>query len=105
MIARSQLAVLDHNDGASVGQAVTAQGSLRFKQSYSKISQNWCVKKIAKKKTRGYINDLLKTTVNMKNTPTNRILPKSDEVPRNIAVAEKPDKYNEILTMRSRFKF
>ena len=33
MIARSQLAVLDYNDGTFVGQAQTRKGSLRFKQS------------------------------------------------------------------------
>ena len=69
MIARSQLAVLDHNDGVATSQAVTKQGALRYKQVFSKVTQNWCVKKITKKKSCEYQNELLETTIKFKETP------------------------------------
>ena len=44
IIARSQLAILDHNSGAGSTHAKTKDGSLRYKQQYTKISESWVVK-------------------------------------------------------------
>ena len=104
MIARSQLAVLDHNDGVATGQAVTKQGTLRYKQVFSKVTQNWCVKKIAKKKSREYQNELLETTIKFKETPEIDSMPVLQNIPKNIAPVERPNKQEAIETMRSRFK-
>ena len=56
MIARTQLAVMDFNSGADDKQLATKQdGTFRFKQVFSKVTQTWVVKKIKeKKKTNGF---------------------------------------------------
>jgi len=50
MIARTQLAILDFNCGSECQQATTKDGTLRYKQVFSKITQTWVVKKITAKK-------------------------------------------------------
>ena len=50
MVAKSQLAVMDFNSGVNRKQATTITGDLRYKQSYSKVTQNWVVKKIPEQK-------------------------------------------------------
>ena len=104
MVARSQLAVLDYNDGILVGQAVTKQGELRYKQNFSKVTQNGCVKKIVNKKSREYINDLLDTTVTTKCSPGSPDMPNLQTIPENIAPVERPNKQEAIKTMHTRFK-
>ena len=44
MIARSQLTVLDFNDGINNDQAKTKSSDLRYKQSFSKVANSWCIK-------------------------------------------------------------
>ena len=102
MIARSQLAVLDFNAGSSVGQAKTKDGRLRYKQSFSKVTQNWVVKKIAAEKSRHYIHDLFECTID-RNTKFEDNIPQTGEIPKNIAPFEKPDKEESIQSMRTRF--
>lgn len=52
MVARSQLAVLDHNASTSSKHAQTKDGKLRFKHQYSKVSGASVVKKNLTKKVR-----------------------------------------------------
>ena len=104
MVARSQLAVLDYNDGSAVGQAITKRGELRYKQSFSKVIQSWCVKKIINPKKRNYLKDLINTAMVIKRSPEGGNMPVSEEIPQNIAPIERPDKKEAIQTMRSRFK-
>ena len=102
MIARSQLAILDFNAGANVGQAQTKDGRLRYKQSYSKVTQNWVVKKIAAGKSRNYIQDLFEHTID-RNTEFENNLPQIGDISKNIAPVEKPDKEEAVQSMRTRF--
>ena len=104
MIARSQLAVLDFNSGVSVEQAKTKLGELRYKQSFSKVTKSWCVKKIASEKSRDYLKDLLDVTVDMKLSGDVYDLPKTKTVPKCIAPVERPCKQEAIANMRTRFK-
>ena len=46
MIARTELAVMDFNSGASCDQAKTKDGSLRYKLQFSRISNSWVTKNI-----------------------------------------------------------
>ena len=103
MIARSQLAMLDYNAGVNLGQAQTKLGQLRYKQSYSKVINSWCVKKIAAEKPREYIDKLLDITVNLKLSGDVCELPKTKVVPNYIAPIEKPPKQEAIENMRTRF--
>ena len=40
MIARAQLSAMDYNDGVNVKQTRKKDGTLRYKQSYSEVTQN-----------------------------------------------------------------
>ena len=104
MIARTQLAVMDYNSGANVEQATTKGGSLRFKQNFSRITQSWVVKKIAGKKERTYLEDLIEQTVEATPDETGERLPQVGQVSRNIAPTERPDKLEAIASMRTRFQ-
>ena len=68
MIARSQLAVLDFNSGVGSQQAVTKAGNLRYKQQFSRVTQNWVVKKVSSKKERMYIKHLMDFVIHIKLT-------------------------------------
>ena len=104
MIARSQLAVLDYNSGVGIGQAKTKDGELRYKQSFSKVTKNWCMKKIAAKKSRDFLDELLVSTVQMKVSGEKGNLPKTEEIPKYIAPVEKPCREEAIANMRTRFQ-
>ena len=48
------IVVLDHNCRANLPQASTSDGTLRYKQIFSKISGDWCIKKIKSAKEKHY---------------------------------------------------
>jgi len=48
MIARTQLAIMDFNCCADNVQAMTKDGTLRYKQVFSRVTQSWVVKKVMK---------------------------------------------------------
>ena len=104
MIARSELAVLDHNSGAGNVQAQTAENELRYKQSFSKITKNWVVKKIAAPKDKQYLKDLIKEVLHLQDSGENVDGPYIPEnIPRNIAPVAKPNKKEAIASLRTRF--
>ena len=103
MVARTQLAVLDYNSGANVEQAKTKTGTLRYKQNFSRVTQTWVVKRIAGKKDRMYVSELMEQTVKSKVDDEN-VLPQLDPISENIAPIEGPDKIEAIKVMRTRFK-
>ena len=103
MIARSQLAVLDFNAGVGLKQAETKLGELRFKQQFSKAAQLWVAKKIVLKKDKTYLNHLMDEVVHLKLSKEECPIPAPGNVPKNIIIAEKPDKKQSINTMRTRF--
>ena len=104
MIARTQLAVLDFNSGSQCVQATTQENKYRFKLSFSKVAQNWVVKKISRKKNKKYIEELLEETIKMKSENRNCILmPLPLNVPKYLAFKAKPDKNECIKNQRTRF--
>ena len=105
MVARSQLAVLDFNAGTNRKQATTKKGKLQYKQSYSKVTQSWVVKKISEYKKRNYLTNIMQEIERHKidaESGTENINVDS-EIPKNIAPIEKPDKKEAIKKMHSRF--
>ena len=62
------------------------------------------VKMVKEKSDKTYVWQLLKEVVWLKESKEYAPLPKID-VPKNIAPIEKPDKYNAIRRMKSRFKY
>ena len=102
MIARTQLAVMDFNSGADDKQATKQDGTFRFKQVFSKVTQTWVVKKIKEKKNKRFLDDLMDSIIS---SPHGHSLPKlPDNIPDNIAPIEKPEKTEAIKNMTSRFR-
>ena len=104
MIARTQLVVLNYNCGSNNTQATTKDGKRRYKQIFSKVTQNWVVKKISQPKDREYIHELLIYTLEASPDTTGDKLPRIGSIPPNIAPIEKPDKEEAIENMKTRFK-
>ena len=105
MILSSQLAILDYNSGIGLKQAQTKDGRDCFKVAYSKVTENWCVKKVLCQKSRFYIEDLLETTADAQMTIIRQYcLPKIEAIPKHIRSVEKLKKEGAIKSVQPRFK-
>ena len=103
MVARSQLAILDHNCGTNCKQATTFDKIHRYKQSFSKVTQNWVTKQIMEKKDKRYIKELMTITEEIQNGVATGVNFVSKKFPGNIAKTPKPDKNEAIRNRRTRF--
>ena len=104
MVARTQLAVMDHNSSVGLGQAQTKSGEKRFKLSFSRVTQSWVTKKITEPKDKSYINNLLDEVIYLRTSGETYSTPKLPKPPKNIATETKPDKKEAIKNSRSRFQ-
>ena len=59
MVARNQIAVLDHNSGLERDQAKTKDGKMRHKSQWSKVSDWHVPKKIMDKKGRKCVEEII----------------------------------------------
>ena len=103
MLSRSQLAVMDFNEGISLEQATTGQGDRCFNVTFSKVTKQWSAKPIKEKKDLGYLHRMVKETIKSaaKNENfDNLVIPK---LLKNIAGVPKPDKAFVIENQKSRF--
>ena len=50
MLARSQLAIMDFNEGSNLEQATTEKGEKRYNVQFSKITKSWSSKSFGKEK-------------------------------------------------------
>ena len=91
MIARSQLAVLDFNSGVGLVQAETKSGKKRYKLQFSKVTQNWVVKKIKSGKEKLYLDHLLTEVNYLKSSQVEYPVPILNGVPKNIAFQQKSE--------------
>ena len=104
MIARFQITVLDFNAGVGLKQAETKVREPRFKQQFSKVSQSWVAKNIiSKKDDKICLNHLMNEVVHLKLSKEEYPIPAPKNVPKKIALVEKPDKKQSINTTRTRF--
>ena len=101
--SRGELAVLNFSCGVGVEQAKTQSGKLRFKQQYSRVTQSWVLKQIREPKDRVYIQHLMDEVMYIQNSNENYELPKLENIPKNIAQIEKPNKGGAIKNMRTLF--
>ena len=101
-LARTQLAVLDHNSGINRNQATTKIGTPHVKQQYSKVSDQWVVKDIREKKDKSYIDEI-KQEIKSPSEENIRKNKKLGNVPRNIAPKENPGKNILLSGKKSRF--
>ena len=53
-LARSQLAIMDFNEGSNLEQATTEKGKKRYNVQFSKITKSRSLKPIKKEKDRSY---------------------------------------------------
>ena len=103
MIARSQLAVLDHNSGVDAVQSETKAGDKRVKLQFSKVTQSWVVKNIKEPKQKAYIEHILFEIFETVSSNETYESPKLENVPSNIAPIEKPSKEECIKNKKTRF--
>ena len=103
MIARSQLAVLDHNAGVGSAQSETQKVEKRFKLQFSKVTQSWVVKAIKSPKQKDYIEHLLFEVFDTVSENEVYEGPQLKGVPSRIAPDEKPSKEECIKIKKTRF--
>ena len=105
MVARTELAILDHNSGTESEQAKTKTGGERFKLTFSKVTQNWAPKEIKKAKSKPYLTELMEETKKMKNENLMLEAPTPPpNLPSYLATVEKPNKKEAIKNMKTRFQ-
>ena len=102
MIARTQLAVLEHNYNCNRSQMKTKSGKPRYKYPYSKVTQNWVAKPIMEKKENSYLYDMLKDVYIAASKNISLELPITLDIPKNIAPTPRPS-VESLISCRSRF--
>lgn len=102
MIARTQLAVLDHNNSCNRSHAKSNSGELRYKFPYSKVSRNWSAKPIKEKKDTKYLHDMIEDVHIIASENVSLELPITPDVPKNIAPKPRPS-VETLISCRSRF--
>ena len=103
MVARSQLAVMDHNSSIGLQQDITKRGEKRFKLVFSRITQTWVTKPIKEKKDKTYLKYLVEEAFYQRVSGEKYSVASLPKPPQNIAPFEKPPKKEAIAAHRSRF--
>ena len=98
MVARTQLAALDHNGNTGREQATSSKGAsegeLRYKVVYPKRSKEWIAKPVMEKTTRDHLKPMLDAIIQRKQQdPEERSATlKAPHILRNIAATPRPGK-------------
>ena len=103
MLARSQLAIMDFNQGSNLKQAKTKHGEDRFYVLSSKITNTWTAKPIKERKDGTYLHNVVRETVQLAREKKTLRLPVLPKLPKNIASTQKPNKKEVIKNQKSRF--
>ncbi|XP_038126779.1 uncharacterized protein LOC119773727 [Cyprinodon tularosa] len=108
MKARTQLAVMDHNENVQREQAYTNTGQARFNVVYPKQTKEWVAKKIYVPTTQTFRQNLVVQVVRRRLDPNIKIKdPQSyvstPPIPENIAQKPKPAKEEAIQKHTSRY--
>ena len=108
MVARTQLAALDHNANTGREEATSSKGAsegeLRYKVVYPKRSKEWIAKPVMEKTTRDHLKPMLDAVIQRKQQdPEERSTLVAPHIPRNIAATPRPDKADVIARHTSRF--
>ena len=102
-VARSQLAIIDHNSSIGLSKAVTNSGKERFKLTFTRVTQSWVVKQIKEPKDKVFIKPILDEVFYLRESGEKYPLPNLPKPPENIAPEPKPNKDDVIKNKRSRF--
>ena len=104
MVTRSQLGVMDFNSGNNLLQAKIKGGQGKYNLGYSKITKLWSSKPIKVKKDKTHYFEMIDRTVEVIKNKIQLPLPKLPEnLPKNIAPTERPNKKIVIETEKSKF--
>jgi hypothetical protein len=104
MIARTELAVLDHNHNIGRAQATTKEGLLRYDVVFPKRTKEWVGKPISEPKSHIWRLYLIKEVLSFHDGKrTAEQIPVPEAVPKNIAYTPRPPKEDVIKRHRSRF--
>ena len=103
MLARLQLAVMDHNNNLDRKPVRIKKGPRKgeeqVKLQYSKRTQTWVSKMIKEKKDHTYLADIMKTILQMKSGQIQVEPVKLPELPQNVAPIPRPSK-EEVLSQK-----
>ncbi|XP_073714613.1 uncharacterized protein [Misgurnus anguillicaudatus] len=108
MVARTQLAVLDHNENVGRQQAATITGVPRYNIVYPKHTKEWIAKVIYKPTTQNFRETLLEKVLLRRQNSSIVFKDSSSHLsqaalPQNIALKPRPDKQDVIAKRLSRF--
>ena len=104
MVTRCQLTVMDFNSGSDLLQAKTKGGQGKYNLGYSKIARCWSSKPIKIKKNKTHYFEMINQTVEViKNRIQLPLRKLPEDLPKNIAPTERPNKKIVIETQKSRF--
>ena len=109
MVARTQLAALDHNANTGREQAIVSkgvnEGELRYKVVFPKRTKEWIAKPIMEKTTRDHLKSMLDAIVErkMQDAAERTAALMAPHIPRNIASTPRPAKADVIAKHTSRF--
>ncbi|XP_073467392.1 uncharacterized protein [Aquarana catesbeiana] len=112
MVARTQLAAMDHNHNAQRLQAIinnpTAvndpEGTLHFKLTSSKAKKDWTVSKMYEPTDQSFLLDIMRSILKFTaGEITFTWAPRSSMVPQNIATVPRPEKASIIQKYLSSF--
>jgi hypothetical protein len=106
MVARTELAVLDHNFNLGRPQAKRSDGTLCNKSVFPKRTKDWILKAIYERKSHEWRQDLVKQVIAVRNQTlqeTPEDIPVPSDIPKNIATIEKPPFTTLLEKQQSRF--
>ena len=109
MVARTQLAALDHNANTGRQQATVTrganQGELQYKLVFPKHTKEWVAKPIMEKTSRNYLNPILDGIVDRKRKKTRErsATLTAPHIPKNIASKPRPPRADVITKLTTRF--
>jgi len=109
MVARTQLAALDHNANTGGQQATVTRGAnqseLQYKLVFPKHTKEWVAKPIREKTSRDYLNPILDTIVDRKRKkPHERsAILTVPHIPKNISPKPRPPRADVITKLTTRF--
>ena len=103
MLTRSQVAIMDFNEGSNQERATTEKGEKRYNVQFSKVTKNWSSQPVKKEKNRSYLHKMIKETIECASKNECLERPVFTNLPKNIASVPKPEKSLIIQNQISRF--
>lgn len=104
MVARTQLAVIDHNHNTGRQQATTKGGELRYRSEYTKQKGAWGAKIIYEEKDHTYRHALMQSAVRAASGEINLPDVHPVNLPPNLTGEKAPAKEDLVKSLKSRMK-